>query len=263
MKTRSTLINFTLVAATLVATGFALLLVTSKPSKAMEVANALECWDDPNTTKSTEADDNSIITFCCYDEGCWICGADLDCEWDDNYRNPPPPPPPPPPPTKRMGGAPPVAGVGGVQIGTQPGGFTPVPGGRNVGPVLGLPKQPGGFGGVIVDPVHGAPPKQPGGLGGVIVDPVHGAPPKQPGRLGGIIVDPVHGAPATGTVGITPVRVVGIKQPGNATPPVTIFKRSGGVRRVGGNPVQVLGIKRLGSGVQPVTIFARAGGHPH
>jgi hypothetical protein len=243
MKTRSTLINFTLLAAILAATGFALGLVTSTPGKAMEVGSPLECWDDPSTTKSTDADDNSIITFCCYDEGCWICGADLDCEWDDRYRVNPPPPTPS---RKLIGGLPPVS-RGGTQIGappTRPGGFTPVLGGVDVDPVLKVPKQPGGPGGVVIDPVHGTPPKQQGGLGGVIIDPVHGTPPK-------------------GVVGIAPVRVVGTKQPGNITPPATIFRRSGGIGRFGSNPVQVLGINRLGSGVQSVTSFARAGGHRH
>ena len=29
----------------------------------------------------------SLICYCCYDEGCWICNSDTyDCVWDGSYR---------------------------------------------------------------------------------------------------------------------------------------------------------------------------------
>lgn len=53
-----------------------------------------DCWRDPETDSSCEPGD--LICYCCYDDGCWICGFDSSkkwgCYWDPKYssRNHPP-----------------------------------------------------------------------------------------------------------------------------------------------------------------------------
>jgi hypothetical protein len=257
MKPRSTLTKFILIAAALAA-GFCSILVTSTASEAKSrptISGAMDCFADLDATAIyvAEANTDDKISYCCYDDGCWICDAALtECVWENKGR---------------VSGAvryPPAAAVGSNHTGTEspPGrtGLPPITGGG----VAVYPMPPKGSGaptGVIVDPVHGIPPKGTGVAGGVTVYPM---PPKGSGAPTGVIVDPVHGIPPKGGVGIAPVQVAGTKQPGSGQSPVTIFKGNRGIGgRFGSNPVPVVGLQRSGASAPAPMMFARAGGHRH
>ena len=47
------------------------------------VSSALSCTDDPDA----DVGSGGSITYCCYDDGCYICGVGWrDCVWDPAYR---------------------------------------------------------------------------------------------------------------------------------------------------------------------------------
>ncbi len=66
-----------------------LALVTATPSEAKRRPTiggyAGECFQDPETDKGGYGPGHwdEPITYCCYDDGCWICNrAQADCVWD-------------------------------------------------------------------------------------------------------------------------------------------------------------------------------------
>jgi hypothetical protein len=58
----------------------------AKPRPTVDNPNGDDCFNDPDTDKGV----GSAIAYCCYDDGCWICGVtplpgDV-CTWDPAYR---------------------------------------------------------------------------------------------------------------------------------------------------------------------------------
>jgi len=52
--------------------------------------NGDTCFGDPTTDKNCQGSDDGAICYCCYDDGCWICGITPlpgdECVWDPAYR---------------------------------------------------------------------------------------------------------------------------------------------------------------------------------
>ena len=75
---------------TVLAVGAALALGTvaseARPRPTVDNPNGDDCFNDPTTDKGV----NSAIAYCCYDDGCWICGTTPlpgdACVWDGKYR---------------------------------------------------------------------------------------------------------------------------------------------------------------------------------
>jgi hypothetical protein len=53
------------------------------------VSDDLDCFSDPETDRECFKE-GAIHCYCCYDDGCWICGIDgsgnYGCDWDPSYR---------------------------------------------------------------------------------------------------------------------------------------------------------------------------------
>jgi hypothetical protein len=104
-------------------------LATAHPSIAKPrptVSDSMDCWGDPSTIKgSGDRDTDSVLlSWCCYDDGCWICPGYQEehlsqCEWVPKSQAPGgnrAPPfvgihPPANPPPARHPGPPPFVGV--------------------------------------------------------------------------------------------------------------------------------------------------------
>jgi hypothetical protein len=76
---------------TLAVLGAALAMLLTVPAEArprptVDNPNGDDCFNDPGTDKGT----NSAIAYCCYDDGCYICGVTPlpgdACVWDGKYR---------------------------------------------------------------------------------------------------------------------------------------------------------------------------------
>jgi hypothetical protein len=58
----------------------------------VDADNGDTCFGDAETDKNCNAGGSAVgaICYCCYDDGCWICGADPlpgnECVWDPAYR---------------------------------------------------------------------------------------------------------------------------------------------------------------------------------
>jgi hypothetical protein len=72
-----------------------LTLVLSSPAEGknrptVDSGNGDTCFEDPTTDKNCGNKDVGAICYCCYDDGCWICGTTPvpgnECVWDDKYR---------------------------------------------------------------------------------------------------------------------------------------------------------------------------------
>jgi hypothetical protein len=70
----------------------------AKNRPTVDSGNGDTCFADPTTDKNCGGNtDVGAICYCCYDDGCWICGTTPmpgnECVWDDKYRaalsNPP------------------------------------------------------------------------------------------------------------------------------------------------------------------------------
>jgi len=242
MTTLSNVARLSLLAAILAVFSAALVPPTSVAAKPRPtVSTADECFQDGGASQYY-ASGGDLISYCCYDDGCWICSAYQDengdevtnlddCVWDGKGGSTSMP-------VRRY----PIPTVGANKGGTVTGtriGVIPIPpiGVENPGTT----HPPGGA------PPTGTPP--PRGTG---------TPPVVAPQLPPVSTTP----PPRRTVGIAPVPVVGAKQPGSGGSPVTIFKggRGRGVRS-SINAVPVLATKQPGGAGQPVTIFARGEGH--
>lgn len=54
-----------------------------KPRPTVDDPNGDTCWKDKTTDKGC----GGLLCWCCYDDGCWICGAaEPTCVWDPAYR---------------------------------------------------------------------------------------------------------------------------------------------------------------------------------
>jgi hypothetical protein len=66
--------------------------VQAKNRPTVDSPNGDTCFADPTTDKNCGSDDINpgAICYCCYDDGCWICGVNPmpgnECVWDDKYR---------------------------------------------------------------------------------------------------------------------------------------------------------------------------------
>ena len=70
----------------------------SKPRPTVDSKNGDTCFADPTTDKNCGGSgDAGAICYCCYDDGCWICGTTPlpgdECVWDPAYRTQIGPPP--------------------------------------------------------------------------------------------------------------------------------------------------------------------------
>jgi hypothetical protein len=73
-----------------------LTLVVSSPAQSknrptVDNPNGNDCFADPTTDKNCPSNtDIGAICYCCYDDGCWICGTTPlpgdQCVWDNKYR---------------------------------------------------------------------------------------------------------------------------------------------------------------------------------
>jgi hypothetical protein len=62
-----------------------------KKRPTVDSKNGDTCFADPETDKNCPGTgDVGAICYCCYDDGCWICGTTPlpgdECEWDPSYR---------------------------------------------------------------------------------------------------------------------------------------------------------------------------------
>jgi len=62
-----------------------------KPRPTVDEPNGDTCMNDPTTDKNCGGNtDAGAICYCCYDDGCWICGTSPlpsdECVWDPKYR---------------------------------------------------------------------------------------------------------------------------------------------------------------------------------
>jgi hypothetical protein len=64
--------------------------VQAKNRPTVDSGNGDTCFEDPTTDKNCGAKEVGAICYCCYDDGCWICGTTPtpgnECVWDDKYR---------------------------------------------------------------------------------------------------------------------------------------------------------------------------------
>lgn len=63
-----------------------------KPRPTVDDPNGDTCFNDPTTDKNCGGDkDVGNICYCCYDDGCWICGTSPspgdECVWDPKYSS--------------------------------------------------------------------------------------------------------------------------------------------------------------------------------
>ena len=79
----------------LLATGFLTLVgsfaAEGKPRPTVDDKDGMDCFLDPTTDKNCGTPQGSgSICYCCYDDGCWICGITAEpgdkCVWDGKYR---------------------------------------------------------------------------------------------------------------------------------------------------------------------------------
>jgi hypothetical protein len=63
-----------------------------KPRPTVDSKDGQSCFEDPTTDKNCNALGQifGAICYCCYDDGCWICGSmptpGNECVWDPKYR---------------------------------------------------------------------------------------------------------------------------------------------------------------------------------
>ena len=62
----------------------------AKPRPTVDAPNGDDCFNDPSTDKNTPECDGGAVCYCCYDDGCWVCGTTPlpgdSCVWDPAYR---------------------------------------------------------------------------------------------------------------------------------------------------------------------------------
>ena len=63
---------------------------TGKNRPTVDADNGDTCFADPGTDKNCNTGGSGAICYCCYDDGCWICGTNPlpgnECVWDPKYR---------------------------------------------------------------------------------------------------------------------------------------------------------------------------------
>jgi hypothetical protein len=87
--------------ATVSVAAFLMLLLASpaeaKKRPTVDSPNGDTCFADPTTDRNCNNGGEGAICYCCYDDGCWICGVNPlpgnECVWDDAYRAQLAPPP--------------------------------------------------------------------------------------------------------------------------------------------------------------------------
>lgn len=62
-----------------------LFLADGKNRPTFDDPNGATCWKDTTTDKGCGIGD--LICYCCYDDGCWICGVAESCVWDPKYSS--------------------------------------------------------------------------------------------------------------------------------------------------------------------------------
>jgi hypothetical protein len=71
-----------------------------KPRPTVDDPSGDTCFSDPTTDKNCGDKDSGAICYCCYDDGCWICGNTPlpgdECVWDPKYSSKSLPPTEPP-----------------------------------------------------------------------------------------------------------------------------------------------------------------------
>ena len=76
--------------------GAVLMLVLASPAEAkprptVDDPGGDTCFNDPSTDKNCGSVEAGAICYCCYDDGCWICGTTPmpgdECVWDPAYRS--------------------------------------------------------------------------------------------------------------------------------------------------------------------------------
>jgi hypothetical protein len=93
MKLRFVMVTVAFLTLVLSSTG------EGKPRPTVDADNGDTCFNDPTTDKNCGGGQDPVgsICYCCYDDGCWICGTTPmpgdQCVWDDHYRAQIGPPP--------------------------------------------------------------------------------------------------------------------------------------------------------------------------